>query len=212
VDESGTTRVTVEEAARLLDIEKGSVKKRVQRGKLRSERDASGTLYVYVDRSETVRDTSQGRSETGPLFEVMRDEIAHLRRESERKDAIIMSLSQSNAELSRTIRALEAPQETPPEARESTETVEQEQEIATERERRKMAESTMREGMDEERWRREEAERERDELRQELFALRREREFTETVEEQQGRGTPRPDAPGPQEGVRRPWWRKLIRR
>ena len=51
MDEAGTRRVTVEEAAQLLGIEKGSVKKRIQRGKLRSEKDATGTHYVYVDES-----------------------------------------------------------------------------------------------------------------------------------------------------------------
>jgi hypothetical protein len=32
----------------------------------------------------------------------------------------------------------------------------------------------------------------------------------ETVDEQQGRGEPRPAAPGPQEGARRPWWRRIF--
>jgi hypothetical protein len=32
----------------------------------------------------------------------------------------------------------------------------------------------------------------------------------ETGEDQQGRGEARPDAPGPQEGARRPWWRRLF--
>jgi hypothetical protein len=39
-----------------------------------------------------------------------------------------------------------------------------------------------------------------------------ERESPETVEEEQGRGEPHSDAPGAQEGVQRPWWRKLIGR
>jgi excisionase family DNA binding protein len=30
------------------------------------------------------------------------------------------------------------------------------------------------------------------------------------AEEQQGSGQPRPDAPGAQEGVRRPWWRRMF--
>jgi hypothetical protein len=38
------------------------------------------------------------------------------------------------------------------------------------------------------------------------------RESPETVDEQQGRGQPHPDAPDAQEGVQRPWWRKLIGR
>jgi hypothetical protein len=35
-------------------------------------------------------------------------------------------------------------------------------------------------------------------------------EAPETAEEQQGRGEPRPDAPGPQEGAQRPWWRRVF--
>ena len=35
-------------------------------------------------------------------------------------------------------------------------------------------------------------------------------EAAETADEQQGRGEPRPDAPGPQEGVRRPWWKRVF--
>src|SRR5215212_9952445 len=46
------------------------------------------------------------------------------------------------------------------------------EELGAERARREMAEATLREGMAEERRRREEAERERDELRRELFARR----------------------------------------
>jgi hypothetical protein len=32
----------------------------------------------------------------------------------------------------------------------------------------------------------------------------------ETVEEERQRAEPRPDAPGAQEGVQRPWWRRII--
>jgi excisionase family DNA binding protein len=98
-------RLTVAEAADLLGITKEAVRKRIHRGSLRADKDLDGTVRVYVAPSTTA---PEDRPE---LVEVLRDEIAHLRRESERKDAIIMSLSQSNAELSRTIRQLEAPQE-----------------------------------------------------------------------------------------------------
>ena len=73
-----------------------------------------------------------------------------------------------------------------------------------------MAESTLHEGMAEEQRRREKAERERDELRQELHALREPRESPEAVDEQQGRNQPHPDAPGAPEAVQRPWWRRLF--
>jgi chromatin segregation and condensation protein Rec8/ScpA/Scc1 (kleisin family) len=68
--------------------------------------------------------------------------------------------------------------------------------------------------MAEEQRRREEAERERDELRRELYALREPRQSPETGEEQQGRGQPHSDAPGAPEAVQRPWrslWRRIIR-
>jgi hypothetical protein len=82
--ESQTIRVSVSEAAHNLGIEPASVKKRVQRGKLRSEKAESGTLYVYLDRSETVQDRSQGRSETGTdLVAELRDRIAYLERQVE---------------------------------------------------------------------------------------------------------------------------------
>jgi len=235
VDESQTIRVSVEEAATLLGIEKGSVKKRIQREKLRSEKDAGGTTWVYLNRSETVRDTSEGQSETSraELVEELRDRVRSLERrldeegESRRRsDTIIAQLTQANVEQARTIRALEAPAESPQEPEEAADTVEAEpeaaeprpaegatqEELAAERARRKTAETTLHDGMAEERHRREEAERERDELRRQLFALGQQRESTETVEEQQGRGEPRPDAPGSQEGAgRRPWWRRVFR-
>jgi excisionase family DNA binding protein len=90
------------------------------------------------------------------------------------------------------------------------------EELGAERARREIAETTLREGMAEEQRRREEAERERDDLRRELYTLRGPRgprQYPETAEEQQGRVQPYPDASGTQEGVRRPWrslWRKVL--
>jgi hypothetical protein len=88
------------------------------------------------------------------------------------------------AALERIPPQLEAPQETT----DAAETVEEapegaRDELDTERNRREMAEATLHEGMAEERRRREEAERERDDLRRELYARSREpRESLETVE------------------------------
>jgi hypothetical protein len=75
-----------------------------------------------------------------------------------------------------------------------------------------MAESTLREGMAEEQRRREEAERERDDLRRELYALREARESHETVEEEPGRAEPRPATVESEEPVQRPWWRRIFGR
>jgi excisionase family DNA binding protein len=87
------------------------------------------------------------------------------------------------------------------------------EELGAERVRREMAESTLREGIAEEQRRREEAERERYDLRRELFARREPRESPEMVDEQQGRGVPHSDAPGAPDGVQRPWrnlWRRMF--
>jgi excisionase family DNA binding protein len=130
VDESETRRVTVEEAAQLLGIEKGSVKKRIQRGKLRSEKDANGTLYVYVDRSETVQDNpetvqdkSQGQgqdSESGALMSEMRGRIEDLRDQLEAERQAHSEARRLLAAALERIPAIEAPAS--PEARESPET------------------------------------------------------------------------------------------
>jgi hypothetical protein len=84
------------------------------------------------------------------------------------------------------------------------------EELGAERVRREMAESTLREGMAEEQRRREEAERERDELRRELYALREPRESPETAAKEPERAEPHSATGGAQEGVRRPWWRRVL--
>ena len=75
-----------------------------------------------------------------------------------------------------------------------------------------MAESTLHEGMAEEQRRREEAERERDQLRQELYARTEPRESPEPGEEQQGRGEPHSATVESQEGTQRSTGRSLWRR
>src|SRR5215212_11756125 len=143
--------------------------------------------------------------------ELLRDVITTRDDEIRRRDTIIMNMTEA-------MKALNPPApEEPSEVRESPERSvptgelgEVREELGTERTRREMAEATLHEGMAEERRRREQAERERDDLRQELEHLRKTPEAAETVEEQPERAEPRPDAAGAQEGVRRPWWRKLI--
>jgi hypothetical protein len=116
-----------------------------------------------------------------------------------------------------TMRRLTASSQEPPEDAETVEeagpysaTEEARDELGAERARREMAEATLHDGMAEERRRREEAERERDGLRRELFALRGREEAHEAAEEQQGRGQSPSAAGGAREGARRPWWRRMF--
>src|SRR5215204_6899700 len=144
--------------------------------------------------------------------ELLREVITTRDEEIRRRDTIIMNMTEAMKALNPL-----APEDSS-EVRESPESSgptgeweELREELGTERTRREMAESTLQEGMDEEGRRREEAERERDDLRRELFARREPRESPETAEEQQGRGQPHSDAPGAPEAVqRRSWWRRIL--
>jgi hypothetical protein len=230
----------VAEASEVLGITVEAVRGRIKRKTLQHERD-SGTVYVLFDADQPPDqprpDDGQTSDRPRPddhtdISEELRDRIRYLERQVEeerearrRADTILAHLSAANAEQARTIRALEAPAETPPDERESpataaeasdsaeprSATAEAQDELGAERARREMAETTLHEGMAEQRRRREEAERERDELRRQLYARREPRGSPEMADEQQGRARPRPDAPGTQEGTRRPWWRRVFR-
>ena len=109
--------VTVQEAARRLGVKDDAIRKRIQRGTLRSEKDSEdGRVYVYLDTAQgTVQDTTYDAAEDASqaalvLVEEMRDRIAYLQKmldeerearteEARRKDHIIMSLTQRVPEL-----------------------------------------------------------------------------------------------------------------
>jgi len=231
----------VAEAAEILGITAEAVRTRIKRDKLDSIKDPpdrTGTVYVLLEVDQTgpnTDHTSQGQDQTTDqtrqderLVETLREQVAYLQgviatrdrelgqraEEIRRRDAALEREQQLTAIFADRLRELEPPRE----PRESPETVEEEpegeeirEELSAERARREMAESTLHEGMDEERRRREEAERERDDLRRELYALREPRGAPETAEEQQGRAEPRPATGEAQEGgVRRPWWRRVF--
>jgi excisionase family DNA binding protein len=144
-------RLTVAEAASVLGISQDAVRKRIARGTISHDRDESGRVFVYLSPSETVHKTDQDTAKDAASKTVqvayirsLEDQIDFLRRELERKDGILLNLTER-------IPQLEVPSE-PAEA-------------------------------------------------------------AETAEDQQGRGRPHSDrVVESQEGVRRPWWRKLIGR
>jgi excisionase family DNA binding protein len=212
-DRRGVDRLTIQEAARRLGVSEGAVRKRVSRGTLEHHKDEDGRVYVYLDDGVDGGVDEGVDPNSNALISQLRDEVAYLRDENRRKDEIIMQQATTMRQLTA------APPQEPSEARESPESSgptgeleEVREELDTERSRRERAESTLHKGMAEEQRRREEAERERDELRQELHALREPRESPDAAEEQQGRGQPHTATGEAQEGVQRPWWRKLIGR
>jgi len=215
----------VNSAADELGVSTDAVRKRISRGTLRSDRK-DGTVLVWLDDGGTEAGR-EAQVDGGALVEVLKEQAEYLReqlaeeREARRRaDTIIAQLTQANAALAARVPELEAPSETrdepetveeePEGAEPWSATVEAQDELGAERTRREMAETTLHEGMTEERRRREEAERERDELRRQLYARRVPQESPQMADEQQGSGGPHPDVPAAQEGARRPWWRRVF--
>jgi excisionase family DNA binding protein len=120
-------RLTVAEAASALGISQDAVRKRIARGTIKHDRDESGRVFVYLSPSETVHKTDQDTAQDAASKTVqdiyirsLEDQIAFLRRELERKDTILLNLTERIPQLEATS-----------EARESPETVEEEPERAS---------------------------------------------------------------------------------
>jgi excisionase family DNA binding protein len=135
-------RLTVAEAARALGISQDAVRKRIARGTISHDRDESGRVFVYLSPSETVHKTDQdtaSKTVQDAYIQSLEDQIAFLRRELERKDGILLNLTERIPQL-----------EAPSEARESPQTAEEE----PEREEPRPATGGAQEGIQRPWWRR----------------------------------------------------------
>jgi len=110
----------VKQAAEELGISSDAVRKRIARETLRSAKHEDGSVRVWLDSVDDQRDGDQpnGWTETGHRLDELvyakdealrdlRDQLEHMRRESERKDAIIMQMTQANAALAARVPELE---------------------------------------------------------------------------------------------------------
>jgi hypothetical protein len=191
---------------------------RIKRGTLRSEKRSDRVYVLLRSRPTTEQTTEQTPDHTAELIVTLREQLqAERQAHAEARRLLAAALERiPTIEAPRKAEAsvgVETVEEAPDRAEPWSAEGEVREELGAERARREMAESTLRDGMAEERRRREEAERERDDLRRELFGLGKRTEAHETAEEQQGRGQPHSDAPGPQEGAQRvSWWRRMFRR
>jgi len=181
-DESPKEYVTVGEAAKLLGIHRNTVHNRIKVGRIIAHKVLEGEREVY-----RIERDSLGVGRTSADVHTLDAQRTTASEELSRM--IATRLDEIVRDYTHELGALR-------------------EELGAERARREMAESTLREGMDEERRRREEAERERDDLRRELFASREPRESPQTVEDEPERAEPHSATVESQEGVRRPWWRR----
>jgi hypothetical protein len=108
-------RYTVNEAAGVLGISAEAVRARINRGTLPKEKDADGTVYVRMNVDHThPNDRTDGHmngstdgdhttdhtvSNDSVAFQIMQDQVAFLRAELERKDAILLTMAQRIPEL-----------------------------------------------------------------------------------------------------------------
>jgi hypothetical protein len=181
--------VTTEVAAKAVRVSPRTIRRYIDQGKLEAKPQGDGVRREWLVSVDSLHALRASRTTEGDVPDVSPgvepvDSIADLVREM---SARLESRAEEAAELRVRLELTEQAQST------------------LEDERRQVVQE-----LEQERRRREEAEREREDLRQQLNALRDERESPETVEEEPERAETRPDAPGAQEGVQRPWWRRIL--
>ena len=104
-------RLDVNQAAEVLGISTDAVRKRARRGSLDSEKTEDGALYIWLDGG-----TPSGSTPTQAHLDSLEEQIAFLRRELERKDAILLSMTEAMKALNPP--AHEEPPESPERVRE----------------------------------------------------------------------------------------------
>ena len=99
--------VSIGEASSILGLTRDAIRKRIKRNSIEAKKDKNGQWQISVE--DTVQDTGEDNGEVASrtLVDVMQREIDFLRKELERKDHILMALTQK-------IPLLEAPKEDKP--------------------------------------------------------------------------------------------------
>jgi hypothetical protein len=181
--------VTTDVAAKAVRVSPRTIRRYIDQGKLEAKPQGEGVRrewLVSVDSLHALRAlrTSEGDvPDASPGVESV-DSLADVVREMA---ARLESRAEEAAELRVRLELTEQAQST------------------LEDERRQVVQE-----LEQERRRREEADREREDLRQQLNALKDERESTHTVEEEPESSEPHAASGGAQEGVQRPWWRRVF--
>lgn len=123
-DQDSGSRVSVYEAADLLGVTVDAIRKRIQRGTMPHERHEDGRVYVLLDETRalkdktskltsTVQDNVQDDSQVPYLADELVTELRAqnewLRREVERKDAILLRMAERLPEIEAATEPREAP-------------------------------------------------------------------------------------------------------
>ncbi len=84
----------MKQAAEVLGISSEGVRQRIRRGTLESDKDADGRVYVWID-----GEANGSERDTDGVIPRLENEVEWLRREVERKDALLMTLMHRVPEL-----------------------------------------------------------------------------------------------------------------
>jgi hypothetical protein len=117
--DTGRYRATIQEAAKRLGVKETAIRKRIERGTLEKEKGEDGRVYVFIDvpptqERDTSNDTDYDASHPAgydALISELRDRVEFLQRELERKDAILLNMTEAMNALSPP--AHEEPPESP---------------------------------------------------------------------------------------------------
>src|SRR5215212_7563920 len=128
VDGVEDRRVTIREAAILLGVSEGAVRKRVDRGTLEHDKGEDGRVYVYLSGGVPGGDDNgvdaSNTHASNPLISEMRSRIDFLEDELRRKDMILMNMTETMKAITASPEPRESPEiaseeptrsETPPE-------------------------------------------------------------------------------------------------
>ena len=118
-------RVTVKNAAELLSISEHAVRQRINRGTLEHEKAEDGRVYVLLDTEAYVEKSAEQKPDA--LIEALQDQIQTLKRQLATADERDRENRRLLAAALERIPAIEAPQDTPSEPRESPQTASEEQ-------------------------------------------------------------------------------------
>ena len=189
---SGSGWTTTKQAAKVLGVSRRSVQGYVRRGLLEAQEQGQGvnkTFLVSIDSLNALHDRRRHEaSEAAKFAEASAEASETANQHTDTGEALRHAIERVEA---RTAEATE---------------------LRIRLELTEQAQSTLQEELIEERRRREEAERERDDLRRELFPPGEPRESPQTVEEESARAEPRPATAGPQEPAWRRWRRRVLGR
>jgi chromosome segregation ATPase len=181
--------VTTDLAAKAVRVSPRTIRRYIDQGKLEAKPQGEGVRREWLVSVDSLHALRASRT--------IEEEASDVDRDVEYADSIADVLREMSARL-------ESRAEEAAELRVRLELTERAQ-STLEDERRQVLQE-----FEEERRRREEAERQSEDLRQELEALRESRGSAEPAEEQQGRGELHSATGGAQEGARRPWWRRVL--